>query len=92
MQITPALAAIVGTALGAAYFSFSESSVPKDSNCSYLAPWTTDLAAWLAGAALLQRGWKLGDPLISFIGSLIISIHVGQFAAHKVIQNRIAQS
>lgn len=88
--MNPAIGAILGSALGALYFALSESGVPKTSNCSYLAPWTTDLAAWAAGATLLYRGWNLDDSLISFIGSIIIAIHVGQFAAHKVIINRIS--
>jgi hypothetical protein len=32
---------------------------------------------------------KYDDGIITFIGSSIASIHVAQFAAHKVIENRI---
>lgn len=88
--MSPAAGAIFGSVIGAAYFALSESGVPKNSNCTYLAPWTTDLAAWTAGAVLLYRGWALEDSAISFIGATIIAIHIGQFAAHKVITNRIS--
>lgn len=89
MRIKPIHASIAGMAAGCAYFYIGERAVPKDSNCAYLAPWTTDLFAWIGGAALMYRGHKTGDPLISFVGSTVASIHVCQYAAHKVIENRI---
>jgi hypothetical protein len=47
IEINPTYAAIAGAVAGCVYFAHSESSVPTDSNCSYLAPWTTDLFAWI---------------------------------------------
>jgi hypothetical protein len=81
---------IAGTVAGAAYFAMGESGVPKESNATYLNPVSTDIAAWVFGAVLVWKGFKYNDGGISFIGSTVISIHVSQFAAHKVIKNRIA--
>lgn len=80
---------VLGTVAGGLYFWLEESSVPKESNAQYLAPWTTDLLAWVSGAVLITQGLRYRDGIITFIGSSIISVHLAQFAAHKVIQNRI---
>jgi hypothetical protein len=85
----PIHATIAGMIAGSAYFALSERDVPKDSNCSYLAPWTTDLIAWVGGALMMYKGFEHDDNLVSFFGSTVASIHVCQYAAHKVIKNRI---
>ncbi len=77
-----------GTIAGTAYFYLSESGVPKESNASYLSPISTDIIAWGFGALLIYKGYRYKDPTLSFIGSTVISIHISQFAAHKVIVNR----
>jgi len=77
----PTLAGIVA---GNAYFQIGESGVPTSANCSYLSPVSTDYAALAAGAILAYQGSKLNSPWVSFIGAAIASIHVRQFAAHKV--------
>jgi hypothetical protein len=79
-----AIAVVAGTVLSAAYFRESERGIPKESNCTYLAPWTTDVAAWAAGAALIFLGAKNESPTTSFLGAAIATLHVAQFAAHKV--------
>lgn len=80
---------VLGTVAGGLYFWLEESSIPKESNAQYLSPWTTDLLAWICGATLVTQGLRYRDGIITFIGSSIVSIHLAQFAAHKVIQNRI---
>ena len=87
---SPTTGIIAGAIAGCAYFAYSESGVPKESNCSYLAPWTTDLLAWIGGSVLMYRGVKRDDALVAFVGSTVATIHVCQYAAHKVISNRIA--
>jgi len=83
--MTPAGAAVAGSAVAGVYFLEGERGIPKEANCTYLSPWTTDAAAWLIGAALLLRGFQTRDPLVTFAGAAVASIHVAQFAAHKVI-------
>ena len=77
---------IFGIGASIAYFRLSESTVPKDSNCSYLAPISTDIWAIIAGAVLVNQGKKNRDELTSFIGSAILGIHTQQMLAHKLVQ------
>ena len=74
---------IAGLASSIAYFKLSESTVPKDSNCSYLAPASTDVLANIGGLVLLLRSRKTDDPYIAFIGSCILGIHTQQWLKHK---------
>jgi len=78
-----AWALIVGSASAGLYFWDSERGVPRESNCSYLAPWTTDLLAWAAGGALVWLGHKHGSFWVSAIGATIASLHLAQWAVHK---------
>jgi hypothetical protein len=80
-----ALAVASGTIAAGLYFREGERGIPAGSNCAYLSPWTTDVAAWGAGATLIWLGYKHKSFLISFLGAAIATLHVAQFAAHKVI-------
>ena len=64
--------------------------MPKESSSTYLSPISTDILAWGFGALLIWRGIENKDPTVSFVASAIIAIHISQFAAHKIIKNRIA--
>ena len=79
---------IAGGIAGSLYFALGESGVPKESSATYLSPISTDIIAWGFGALLISRGIKHKDPIVSFIGSTVIAIHVSQFAVHKVITHR----
>ncbi len=78
-----ALAVVSGTVLAGIYFWTSESTVPREANCSYLAPASTDLMAWGCGAVLIYLGHKHGSPVVVFLGAAIATLHLAQFAAHK---------
>jgi len=80
-----ALAVATGTIAAGLYFREAERGITADQNCSYLSPWTTDLAAWGAGATLIWLGYRHQSFLISFMGAAIATLHVAQFAAHKAI-------
>jgi urease accessory protein UreF len=80
-----ALAVAAGTIAAGLYFKEAERGIAKDANCTYMSPWTTDLAAWGAGATLIWLGYRHESWLISFMGAAIATLHVAQFAAHKVI-------
>lgn len=83
-----ALAVVAGTVLSALYFREGERGIPREANCSYLSPWTTDVAAWAAGAALIFIGARNESPTTSFLGAAIATLHVAQFAAHKVYNRK----
>lgn len=80
---------LLGGIAGAVYFQVGESGVPKESNATYLNPVLTDLLAWGFGAVLVWKGFEHDDGIVSFIGAAVIGIHTSQFAAHKVIKNRL---
>ena len=73
----------IGVAGGIGYFALSESGVPKEANCSYLAPASTDVLAALAGALLVWQGGVHQAPLVSGIGATVLSIHAAQWWSHK---------
>ena len=80
-----------GGIAGLIYFYFMESGVPKGKNVSYLAPVSTDILAWGFGGIITYKGIEYNDSTLSFIGSALIGIHLAQFAAHKIIKNRIGE-
>lgn len=87
--MNPSLGIVLGSILGGGYFALQESGVPRESNCQYLAPWTTDLIAWIIGSGLIYKGYKENDWILSAVGSSLATIHVAQFAANKIIKNRV---
>lgn len=75
--------ALIGLGVGTLYFLHSESGQEKESNCSYLAPWTTDAGAVAAGAVVYWRARKTDDPWLGLVAGAIWAIHIGQFAHFK---------
>tara|TARA_Y100000361_G_scaffold153761_1_gene176515 strand:- start:1580 stop:1855 length:276 start_codon:yes stop_codon:yes gene_type:complete len=71
--------------MASTYFIIGESTIDKDSNCVYLSPWTTDLMAWLFGLGVCYYGFKYSEPVLVFLGGSVATLHVAQFAAHKVL-------
>ena len=82
MQISN-LGFLAGALGSVGYFQLSESTVPKDSNCSYLAPISTDILAIIAGGILAYRGHRSNDPYVSFVGGCVLGIHAQQWMSHK---------
>jgi hypothetical protein len=80
VSFLPVMAGVIG---GSLYFSEGEKGIPTDSNCSYLAPVSTDVAALVAGLYLASRGTTAGEPWVAFIGAAVAAIHVRQFIDHK---------
>jgi len=74
---------VLGLIASSIYFKISESTVPKDSNCSYLAPASTDYLAMIAGATLISRS---NDQITQFIGASILGIHLWQLTDKKGTQ------
>jgi len=75
--------AILGLIASSMYFKLSESGVPKESNCSYLAPASTDVLAVAAGSYLGWYGAKNDAHVVSFIGATVLTIHALQWWHHK---------
>ena len=73
----------VGLGAGILYFMVSETGQEKESNCSYLAPWTTDAGAVAAAAVLDWQARKTDNFWVGLVAGAITAIHVGQFAHYK---------
>ncbi len=74
---------LVGAGAGLGYFAVSESGVPKEANCSYLVPASTDVFAAIGALALIAQGYSHKAPLVTAIGSIVLSIHAAQWWSHK---------
>ena len=85
-QTTLALASSM--VMAGVYFVVGESTVPKDSNCNYLSPWTTDIMAWIFGIGVCYYGFKHEEPVLVFLGGSVATLHVAQFSAHKVLERK----
>ena len=76
---------ILSFVLGTLYYYNMSLSIPKDSNCSFSANIWTDIIAFIAGAILVYCGvYKHNDPIITTIGSTIITEHIWQLAYNKI--------
>ena len=51
--------------VGTSYYCMMESTIPKESNCSFVASIWTDLFAFLAGFILIYKGIEHDDNIIT---------------------------
>ena len=65
------------------YFKIAEQNLPKDSGCSFLAPISTDILAIAAGAIIVNKGLKLKEPILTFVGTSVLGIHFFQYLHFK---------
>jgi hypothetical protein len=75
--------AAVGLGAGLVYFMISEAGQEKESNCSYLAPWTTDAGAVAAAGILYYQARKTDNFWVGLVAGAITAIHTGQFIHYK---------
>ena len=83
----PLSSALLGAAVGGLYFWFGESHQEKESNCSYLAPASTDAMAMAAGLLLIHKAIDEESSMIGAIGGAIAGIHTGQYLHFKTGKN-----
>ena len=76
-------AALLGILGGIFYFQIGESGIKKSENCSYLAPISTDVLAFIGGIILQQQGYKNDLKLVEAIGTTVTVIHIQQYLKHK---------
>jgi hypothetical protein len=77
-----ALAVAAGTIAAGVYFAESRRQISEDGK-SYLSPWTTDVAAWGAGATLIWLGYKHRSFVITFMGAAIAALHIAELVTRK---------
>jgi len=64
--------------VGTSYYSMMESTIPNESNCSFVASIWTDLFAFLAGFILIYKGIEHDDNIIVYLGGTVIVEHIWQ--------------
>ena len=74
---------VLGTGSAWLYFNERESGGQAQTNCSYLAPASTDVLAAAAGSYLGWYGAKNNSHVVSFIGATVLTIHALQWWHHK---------
>jgi len=76
-------ATILGIIGGIFYFQIGESGIDKNSNCSYLAPISTDILAFIGGIILQRKGVNNDLKIVELIGTTVTVIHIQQYLKHK---------
>ena len=74
---------------GTLYYYIMESSLPKNSNCSFIATIWTDIIAFIAGFIVIYKGIIYKDSLLIFLAGGLIVEHIWQllpkFTINKII-------
>ncbi len=75
---------IVSIIIGSLYFLIMESSISKDSNCSYSASIMTDILAFIVGGYVSHIGYTTKNEILFIFGNAIIVEHIWQLFYFKV--------
>ena len=63
---------------GTLYYYLMESTLPRDSICSFTASPLTDIIAFITGAIIIYKGVVLKDDVLIVLGGIIIVEHIWQ--------------
>ena len=77
--------------IGTAYYYMMESSIPKNSNCSFIASIWTDILAFITGIIIIYKGINIKDTLLVILGGALIVEHIWQLLP-KFIMKKIGDS
>ena len=76
---------ILSISVGVLYYLNMSLSIPKESNCSFMANIWTDIGAFLVGCILLYKGLYIHNDMVVYIcGLAIITEHVLQLVFNKI--------
>ena len=81
-------AVFIAFIIGSLYYYIMESSIPLDSNCSFISSIWTDIFAFIAGIIIIYRAHIYTDYYLVIIGGAIITEHIWQLLP-KYTMNRI---
>jgi len=79
---------LVAFVVGSLYYYMMESSIPLDSNCSFISSVWTDVLAFVAGAIIIYRAHTHNDKYLAMVGGTIITEHIWQVLP-KYTMNKI---
>lgn len=72
-------AILLSVVAGYLYYDMMESSIPTESNCSFLASPMTDYLAFAWGLMIMYYGIrKYDNPILTFLGCSVIAEHIFQ--------------
>tara|TARA_B100001750_G_scaffold45537_1_gene33794 strand:+ start:2681 stop:2980 length:300 start_codon:yes stop_codon:yes gene_type:complete len=74
---------IIGGLFAFVFWFYSESTLPADANCAWLASPGTDFLAFLGAVLCMWRGKTHDDFLVSAFGACVTVIHLCQFVVAK---------
>jgi|TARA_A100001035_G_C27734630_1_gene478451 hypothetical protein len=69
---------LISFIIGSIYYYIMESSIPLDSNCSFISSIWTDILAFVAGIIIIYRSYVHKDDILAMIGGVIIIEHIWQ--------------
>lgn len=65
--------------IGTIYYYMMESSIPRESNCSFITSIYTDIFAFIFGFILIYIGFDYNNKILVSMGVIIIVEHIWQF-------------
>ena len=69
---------IISVVIGTLYYYMMESSLPLDSNCSFIAtPWT-DVFAFIWGIIIIYKSMNYNDDILFILAATLIVEHIWQ--------------
>ena len=77
---------ILSIIIGTLYYYMMESSLPKDSNCSFISTIWTDIFAFIWGFIIIFKGYKYNDLLLILLAGILIVEHVYQLLPKFVVK------
>ena len=76
---------LFATVLGYMYYQMMSASIPKESNCSFIANIWTDIIAFIFGGIIIYYGVFIYDNIVlTVLGTSIITEHILQFTYNKI--------
>lgn len=78
---------IIAVIIGTLYYQMMEASLPKESNCSFIATIWTDIIAFITGSIIIIKGVNYNDNFLVFLGLVIIVEHIWQLLPKYSINN-----
>lgn len=77
---------IISFILGTLYYYLMERTIPRESNCSFIASKFVDFIAFVCGFILIYKSVIYNDQLIGYIGGAIITEHIWQLLAKYTME------
>lgn len=85
--MSPYILLLLSLIAGSVYYWIMESSIPPESNCSFISSIWTDIIAFIFGGILIYKGMEYKDDFIILIGGALIVEHIWQLFPKFIIKS-----